>query len=183
MGILVDKMKPGDSSTSKTEILKRKNCSVYFLDHVTISKNYWNRSNEDIIYHCCPFADPFLWVHNQNRHFQQIYNGNSKTSNKTPSMDYMSVSSGKLIPKAKSLQWPPFRIGQSRDSRKETRDITCSLIWDIIWQLLLRTEENNEKENNKKTYQDIRSFGLTFEPMNKEGELTTWPWHLIMYLY
>lgn len=67
MGILVDKMKAGDSSTSTTEILKWKNCSVSFLEYVTISKNYWN---EDIIYHCCHFAHPFLWVYNQNRQFQ-----------------------------------------------------------------------------------------------------------------
>jgi len=40
MGILVDKMKPGDTSTSTTEILKWKNCSVYFLEYVTISKYY-----------------------------------------------------------------------------------------------------------------------------------------------
>jgi hypothetical protein len=42
MGILVDKMKAGDSSTSTTEILKWKNCSVSFLEYVTISKIYWN---------------------------------------------------------------------------------------------------------------------------------------------
>jgi len=87
MAILVDKMKNGDSSTSTTEILNWKNCSVPFLENVTICKNYCYWSNEDIIYHCCHFAHPFLWVYNQNRYFQQIYNGNSTTSNKTPSMD------------------------------------------------------------------------------------------------
>jgi len=40
MGILVDKMKNGESSTSTTEILKWKNCSIPFLEYVTISKNY-----------------------------------------------------------------------------------------------------------------------------------------------
>jgi len=39
MGILVDKMKSGDSSTSTTEILKWKNCSVSFLEYVTISNS------------------------------------------------------------------------------------------------------------------------------------------------
>jgi len=48
MAILVDKMKNGDSSTSTTEILNWKNCSVPFLENVTICKNYCYWSNEDI---------------------------------------------------------------------------------------------------------------------------------------
>jgi hypothetical protein len=46
------------------ESWKWKNCSVSFLEYVTISKNYWNRSNDDIIYHCCYIAHSFLWVYN-----------------------------------------------------------------------------------------------------------------------
>ena len=50
--------------------------------------------------------------------------------------------------------------------------------WDTIWQLLWKTEGNNEK-----TYQDICSFGITFELMNEAGELTTWPWHFIIFFF